>query len=408
MKKVSIVVPVYNVERYLAQCLDSLRGQTYSDIEIICVNDGSIDRSAAILDMFAKVDKRIKIIEKPNGGLSSARNAGIMAATGDIVCFVDSDDGLSKHAVNKIVEVFESNDADVVTFGGVVIPEFRHNAWLEKCLSPRDVVYTDFNPNLLTKENSHPFVWRTACRLDFLRKNNLFFDEELRFGEDQLFHYAIYPRSNKTVLISDRLYQYRVEREGSLMDSRSENRYLKIYDHIRIVEAICKDWQTAGFLDEYGTDLLLDSAEFVLHDVLSFPRGERVSLCNFLQAVWTTYFNDVQLSALSSDCVYGDMATAVLLDRSKAYGLRRKLLYYGWTMRRNPMQFVRNGAARFFRIGPIDRFRTRLRCILPCTGRAMRRLLRETQWESEDFHDFERAMLLVDIEKRALSTDKND
>lgn len=404
LKKVSIVVPIYNVERYLAQCLDSLRGQTYGNIEIVCVNDGATDRSAAVLDMFAKADKRIKIVEKANGGLSSARNAGIMAATGDIVCFVDSDDSLLKHAICRIVEAFELNDADIVTFGGVTVPEYRCDPWLEKCLSPRDAVYTDFCPDLLTKESSHPFAWRTACKLDFLRKNNLLFNEELRFGEDQLFHYAIYPRSSKTVLISDRLYRYRVEREGSLMDSRSGNRYLKIYDHIRIVEAICREWQTAGLLDKFGIDLLLDNAEFVLHDVLSFPRGERVPLCNFLQAVWTTYFDDAQLLAFMNNRIYGKMASAVLCDRGKSYGLHRKLLYYGWTMRRDPMQFVRNGVSRFLHIGPIDHLRLRLRSVLPCTGRAMRHLLQEAQWESEDFRDFERAMIFIEMEVRHSSS----
>ena len=92
MKKISVIVPVYNMEKYLVRCLESIVNQTYPDLEIICVNDGSTDSSAKILETYASKDKRIKLITKENGGLSSARNAGINAATGEFITFVDSDD----------------------------------------------------------------------------------------------------------------------------------------------------------------------------------------------------------------------------------------------------------------------------------------------------------------------------
>ena len=111
MPQVSIVVPIYNVERYLSYCLDTLRAQTLRDIEIICVNDGSPDHSAAIAEAHASLDKRIRVINKPNGGLSSARNAGINVARGDYLMFVDSDDYLAEEACESVVSAFESNNA---------------------------------------------------------------------------------------------------------------------------------------------------------------------------------------------------------------------------------------------------------------------------------------------------------
>ena len=98
MPRVSVVVPVYNVETYLPQCIDSIRAQTLEDIEIVCVDDGSTDRSGALLDLYARLDERMVVIHKANAGVSAARNDGIEAARGDIVCFVDSDDVLMPKA----------------------------------------------------------------------------------------------------------------------------------------------------------------------------------------------------------------------------------------------------------------------------------------------------------------------
>lgn len=122
MKKISVIVPVYNMEKYLVRCLESIVNQTYPDLEIICVNDGSTDSSAKILETYASKDKRIKLITKENGGLSSARNAGINAATGEFITFVDSDDWIQPDTYN-IVSRYMS-DADMLIFGTNVVGDF--------------------------------------------------------------------------------------------------------------------------------------------------------------------------------------------------------------------------------------------------------------------------------------------
>ena len=116
MPRVSVVVPVYNVETYLPQCIDSIRAQTLEDIEIVCVDDGSTDRSGALLDLYARLDERVVVIHKANAGVSAARNDGIEAARGDIVCFVDSDDVLMPKACATVSRAFEEHDVDVVKF----------------------------------------------------------------------------------------------------------------------------------------------------------------------------------------------------------------------------------------------------------------------------------------------------
>ena len=108
MKMISVIVPIYNVEQYLEQCLDSIISQTYSQLEIILVDDGSTDSSGQICDKYARKDERIVVIHKTNGGLSDARNAGISVATGEYISFIDSDDYIATDMYNKMIKIFKN------------------------------------------------------------------------------------------------------------------------------------------------------------------------------------------------------------------------------------------------------------------------------------------------------------
>lgn len=113
---ISVIVPVYNTEKYLRKCLDSICGQTYRSLEILCVNDGSTDGSAAILEEYAAKDNRIKVIIQANGGLSAARNTGLEHATGEWIMGVDSDDYIDCDTIEKVLNE-DSLKADVIVFG---------------------------------------------------------------------------------------------------------------------------------------------------------------------------------------------------------------------------------------------------------------------------------------------------
>ena len=115
---VSVIVPIYNVEKYLAECVDSILGQTFQDMEIILVDDGSLDSSGQMADDYAARDKRVKVIHKENGGLSSARNAGMKIARGEYIYFCDSDDYISLDAIEILYETATKNDLDMVLFNG--------------------------------------------------------------------------------------------------------------------------------------------------------------------------------------------------------------------------------------------------------------------------------------------------
>lgn len=329
--KLSVIVPVYNVADYLDWCLDSLAEQTCADLEILCVNDGSTDNSREILVCRQEQDPRIVIIDKENGGLSSARNAGIKAAKAPIVCFLDSDDRFTPDAAEVIVQTFANEQPDVVTFGAHCYPREAAYPWLTQHLSPRDVVYEPFHPDLLFKEMSRPFAWRTAVRTDFLRDNNLYFDESVAFGEDQIFHFALYPRARKTVLISNKLYEYRVAREGSLMDRVVKDPFTKMQKHVDITAAILADAnKPAGgqsLLDACPAHMMEWVVEFLLNETFDLPQGQRNEILGLIRPILLQYWDivTVQESAAPEpvkQILCASMREATLSDKEAKQLLR--------------------------------------------------------------------------------------
>lgn len=273
----SVIVPVYNVEDYLNACLDSLQAQTLSDIEIVCVNDGSPDGSREILAKRQKEDARIVVVDKPNGGLPSARNAGINAARGTYIGFLDADDRFTPNACQRIAEAFAETNADVVTFGGYCNPAEAATPWITLKLSPRDVVYDGFKPALMFEEQSTPYI-RAACRKAFLDECGIRFEEALPFGEDQVFFFDIYPNSRKTALISDKLYEYRIEREGSLTSKTNDDLEAKSRKHLPMTQRIFGAWKKRFGLKEYNSEIVSWSIEFVLYGLFCLPEGVRNEL----------------------------------------------------------------------------------------------------------------------------------
>ena len=266
--KISVVVPIYKVEECLSWCLDSLLGQDMPDWEGVLVNDGSPDGSRDIAASYCLRDSRFKLVDKANGGLSSARNAGIAASSAPIVAFLDSDDRFTPDACRVIVDAFEREGCDVLTFGANPYPHEAGYPWLNYVLSPRDVTFDGYSSDLLFKEASRPFAWRIACKRDFLFGNGILFDETVKYGEDQVFDFAIYGRSRKTTLISNKLYDYRVARKGSLMDTMRYDDETRLLEHVKIFRAIVEDWSRDGLVDRHPQDLDYFLCDLVLYDAL--------------------------------------------------------------------------------------------------------------------------------------------
>lgn len=209
----SIIVPVYNVELYLEQCLESLRTQDYSDYEVICVNDGSTDGSRRILTAWEKRLPQMRVIDRANGGLSAARNTGLQAATGDYVVFVDSDDWVEPMMLARLAE--ESDGEDMICFAC----RRTDNNTYDTLQPEQDRGWSYYNHHAL-EHREVPFVcvWQRCYRREFLLENSLHFREGI-LHEDNEFTPRVCLKAKKVTVIPDVLYNYRV-RPGSIMTTR--------------------------------------------------------------------------------------------------------------------------------------------------------------------------------------------
>ncbi len=223
MNKVSIIVPVYNIEKYLAKCLDSLINQTLEDIEIICVNDGSTDNSAEILNEYAQKDCRIKIINQDNAGLSAARNTGINAANGEYIGYVDSDDWIDLNFYEKLYNAAKDTDADIVVAGikRVGGEHYKEKVFL-KFEEPATTENTDEKFRLCDIPDKS-YVWNKIYKLSEIKKHNLYFRVGVNY-EDIIYAPKIIHTLKRLTTVPDTYYYY-LKRRGSIVAQKSQKKY---------------------------------------------------------------------------------------------------------------------------------------------------------------------------------------
>lgn len=257
--KLSIVVPVYNVERYLPKCIDSLCSQTLKDIEIILVDDGSLDKSGIICDSFAAKDKRINVIHKANEGVSAARNDGLRIASGEYILFCDSDDWMDEDALENLYDAGVKNNADVVigdvaqVFGERIEPV--HFYAEEFVTSEKAYIDELIKANFCKKYCPNPYngkpafgyggPWNKAVRRQFLLDNAIEFDVRVKGIFDDILYTAHVLANARTVAyIQKNVYNYRI-----LSNSITHSFKSNLLD---INEAIFNSWDE--FIARYGSD----------------------------------------------------------------------------------------------------------------------------------------------------------
>lgn len=240
MPKISVIIPVYKVEKYLKRCVESVLAQTYRDLEIILVDDGSPDRCPALCEELAAKDARVKVIHKKNGGLSSARNAGIAAATGMYIGFVDSDDYILPEMYEKLYHALCDNDADISICNYAYVDE--DTGAIDKNKEAIDPVVTE----VLDREQAYQKInvlWEGynyyVTAVNKLYRKELFDGRlfaEGRLHEDELIVHYLFEKCRRVAVIGDVLYMY-VQRQGSITNSTVSVKRLDavyaIYDRYR-------------------------------------------------------------------------------------------------------------------------------------------------------------------------------
>ena len=244
--KISVIVPVYNVEGYLRKCLDSILNQTFANIEIICVNDGSTDGSRKILEEYKNKDSRIKIVDKENGGLSSARNAGMKTAKGEFYSFIDSDDWIDITMLEKLYNNITEFNSDISI---CAVHQFDET---KQMIDDSNPYYTlgyfnsSFDNRAFSYKDTKPFImdvcvmaWNKLYRRSLIDECSAEFPDGLIF-EDGPFFFSIFFKTNRVSIVREFLYYYRINRKNSIIQ-KAGKKFLNVIDVVEIMYTKIKD-----------------------------------------------------------------------------------------------------------------------------------------------------------------------
>ena len=273
--KVTVAIPVYNTKRYLEECVASITGQTYSEIEILLVDDGSTDGSADLCDSLAKTDSRIRVIHKDNGGAATARNLGIDEAQGEYIMFLDSDDWIDLNTIEVLVSYADEKKTDILRFN--YVREFgdkqlvKPNTFLEEKLYIADECKTVCRQilGLCGKELTHPesLNFLASCgfnlyRTDLLRKAGTRFVPIREIGSfvDGLFNFSVFLYAESFAFINRPFYHYRKTNEGAATANYRKNyvdRQMVLFEKLESIAR--QDWER--FSEAYYNRIALSTME---------------------------------------------------------------------------------------------------------------------------------------------------
>lgn len=299
--KVSIILPVYNVAPYLRQSLDSIIAQTLSDIEIICVDDGSTDESGQILDEYKEKDDRIKVIHKKNAGTGAARNDGLKIATGECIGFVDPDDWILPNMYERLYNLLQDKGLDIVMFTPDVYNDKtgKHEGFLYF----QDSNFPKFlDDKVFNKDDISPFsypmcVWNKLYRKRLFDENNIEFAEGLDFEDHKVIFKSLFT-AKRIYFIREKLYVYRHSREGSILSDNDT----RMFDHIKIYDIVENILKETGNWEKFHLDFL----RYKVHNILYYytmikPQYKKDYYNKMVKSLRSTIISREEIDILSKD-----------------------------------------------------------------------------------------------------------
>lgn len=327
---ITIIIPVYNVpKKYLDICIDSVINQTYKNIEILIIDDGSRKEIAETIDKYTSLNDNIKIFHKENEGVSKARNKGIELSKGEWILFVDADDYIEKDAVEKLI----NNSEDVE----VVISRTQMNTQKEVQGYNKEILINNDNREELIKSilqiknskfNLVDGVWSKLYKKKFIIDNNIKFDEELSFGEDFIFNLKVYLKANKIMYIPNVLYYWRRDNENSVTQKYNKDLFEK---QIKVVEYINQDFNeeiVEKYKQEYYNYLTQIMQEIVrmqiYHEEANLSQKEKIKQLKILANY--EYFK-ICIKQIQIKKLHKDKIMFILIIRYKLYLLMNLYIF---------------------------------------------------------------------------------
>lgn len=295
---ISVIVPIYNVEKYLARCVDSIVNQTYKNLEIILVDDGSPDRCPQMCDDYAKKDSRIKVVHKKNGGLSDARNAGIAVATGEYISFIDSDDYVSDDFFECLLDVMNKENSDIAECSVVKFYEDNRFDEFSDDLSVKTYDTQDAMSALIAENPFHQHVWNKLYKTELVKDIPYAVG---KLNEDEFWTYRVFGRANKVARINKTMYYY-FQRSSSIMGVGYNIRRLDALEgkanRQKYIENNFPDLSTQAKIDLYG------SCMFAYQSVLKFMSGadkkKALELIRKYRKMYNLSFDEIKLADKSA------------------------------------------------------------------------------------------------------------
>jgi glycosyltransferase involved in cell wall biosynthesis len=252
--KVSIIVPVYGVEKYIGACIESLIAQTYRNLEILLVDDGGKDKSGEICDRYAAQDDRIRVIHKPNGGAASARNAGLDVATGELICFVDGDDAVRPDYVKQLLTYVTDRNADIAVCG--FCNWCRSGTKQVECHNTDEYTGQEYLLRFL-RDWSCSLLWNKIYRREVIGDIRM---EEGHKVDDEFFTYQVVMNCSKVVLFETPLYDYRLRNSSAMQDMSP---YLERIMLDRVAYITARYQNIANRMPQIEPDYFLDTLDTI-------------------------------------------------------------------------------------------------------------------------------------------------
>lgn len=283
MKKISIIIPVYNTDKYLDKCLDSILNQTYENLEIICINDGSTDNSKNILDFYEKKDGRIIVVHKDNEGVSAARNVGLKIATGDYIGFVDSDDYIEKDMYQVLADTLTTSGADIASCGYNInngeetIPAINKGSMPTKVLKTEDFLYYIYKRD--EYKGVAGYLWTRLFKREIIKSyENIFVSFRPEYGgaDDLVFIAETAIRCEKMIYVNVPMYNY-LHRNNSITRDKIKN--IETLEWPIAYEEVIRIYEEAGIPKEI-IDIICRMYVYrcgmILEDAINFNMENKV------------------------------------------------------------------------------------------------------------------------------------
>lgn len=272
--KISVIVPVYKAEKYLHRCVDSILSQTFTDFELILVDDGSPDNSGVICDEYAVKDMRVKVLHKNNGGVSSARNVGLDSAQGEWLLFLDADDWLSCNTFDECLRI--GDNCDIIRFGYNSV--FDENGDITKKRLPDVAALKDYL-RLVIERKTTMAIWGAMYKRSIFKLNKIYFDTTIRMGEDWVVLVNVILHSKNIKFLSLPLYQYNRYNEESCVNNFSFGKQLEMVKAYAMIVNILESKELTW---DFGKSLQI-SYLTILNDIISLHLVSSVNVDLFLE-----------------------------------------------------------------------------------------------------------------------------